>query len=216
MKNISIGIQALMAIAIVVLYILYFTQNSSTKASTEKEAKVIAEEAPQEEDKSQDQADLPNFAYINSDTLLKKYEYYQKIQKQLENRRASLEATFKNRQTNLQNEVMNFQKSISEGTINEQTARQTQQDLMQKEQNLIKEGQQQESYLIKEEQNLSKELNEKIAKFLEQFAEKNGYEMIFSFSRNTMAVGIMHANPELNVTEQVIIELNEAYKAEQK
>ena len=220
MKNISTGIQAILAIAIIVLYILHFTQGSSPKTSPdtnpkEDTSRKATEETSQEETSSQKSTDAPRFAFVNSDTLVEKYEYYQTVQKQFQNKRASLEAVFRNRKTNFDNQVLAFQKSISQGTMDEQTAIQTQERLKQEEMNIIKDSQAQESNLIQEEQTKSKELNSQIANFLKRYAEDNGYDMIFSFSKNSLAVGVMYGDPEHNVTKEVIKGLNDEYKAKQ-
>lgn len=219
MKNTSIGIQAILAVAVIVLYILHFTQGSSPKTSLEskpkeKTSEEINEEAPQEDNTTQKSTDNSRFAFVNSDTLVEKYEYYQTIQKQLESKRASFEATFRNREKSLQNEMMAFQQSVQTGAMNEQTAMLKQEELLKKRDNFVQDGKNQESYLIKEEQSMGKKINDKISDFLKRFAEENGYAMIFSYTKNSLAIGVMHGAPELNVTNEVIKKLNEEYKAE--
>lgn len=215
MKNIAI--QAILAIAIIVLYILHFSQDPSQKTTVEnkvgqEDSVKVSEETPKENKKSTEL----NFAYVNVDTLLKKYEYYNVIQNQIESKRASFEATFRNRQKSLQQESMAFQQSVQAGTIDEQTARQTYESLQQKEQAFMQDGKKQEENLLKESEALSKKLNEKVSSFLKKFAEQNGYDMIFSFSLNSTSVGVMHGSPQLDVTNEVVKGLNEEYQAEKK
>ena len=195
---------------------MHFTQGSSPKAKAKEDASVkTSEETSQEEIPSQKSADNPRFAFVNSDTLVEKYEYYQTVQKQLENKRASFEATFRNREKTLQNEMMAFQQSVQSGAMTEQTAMLKQEELLKKRDNFMQDGKNQESYLIKEEQSMGKKLNDKISDFLKRYADENGYDMIFSFSKSSLAVGVMHGSPKLNVTKEVIKGLNEEHKAEQ-
>ncbi|MDX2302477.1 MAG: OmpH family outer membrane protein [Microscillaceae bacterium] len=218
MKNISIAIQAVLSVAILVLYVLFFSQKSgsTTGNSALKSPEKTVVKAEKKKEKSSIPSSSPRFAYLNSDTLLAKYEFYQKIQKQIENRRSSFESSMRNSQSAFQNEVMSFQRSLQEGKINEQTARQTEQNLMKKEQSLAQEGQNLENKLFEETKKLNKELHDRVTDFLRRFAEENDYQIIFSYSANALSAGVMHADPSLEVTNEVVKGLNEEYKAEKK
>src|SRR5690606_35390863 len=73
-------------------------------------------------------------AYINSDTVLKYYEFLKVNRKQLEDKSSQMEQDLRNRMTGLQNEIAAYQRNVSSMTLGQVKA--TEEDLGKKQQNL--------------------------------------------------------------------------------
>lgn len=220
MKQLSTIYQALLGLAVIILFFLHFSGNSSSEANqdagqtpdSDTLASSLPEAGTEEEVKPKSSVSM---AYVNTDSLLLQYEYYIKIEKQLANRRRAMEADVQNRQNQLQDEVIQFQQSLQTGSITEEIARQTQEGLMKKEQNLLEYSQGLEKTYVEEETKMNKELNRRVKEFVAKFSDENGYDFIFGYSLSTVAQGVLHGNVAYDVTQEIIKGLNTSYQAEQ-
>src|SRR6218665_1255463 len=75
--------------------------------------------------------------YVNTDTLLNKYDYYKDIIKASENKRFQLENDLANKARTFQNKVAFFQQRAQQGHMTQEQAQTTQMQLQQEEQNLM-------------------------------------------------------------------------------
>jgi outer membrane protein len=145
--------------------------------------------------------------YVNSDSLLSKYNYVKDVNKTLNDKGNAAKAEVQSRRDNLQREVAEYQKNASTMAAND---RQT------TEQRLQREGQAEQAY----EQNTSAEiqdaqakatakLDDKIAEYVKQYAKDKGYKMVLTYSKNGSSV--IYGDPSLDVTADVVKGLNDAY-----
>lgn len=154
------------------------------------------------------------FAYVNTDTLLVNYDFYKELKKDLETRQRIIESDLRNRQTTFQTEVQSYQKTVGGMTMDQ--AKQTEQNLALKEQELRKYGQSIETEYLKEQQKLNEKLNDNMNDVLKKYADEKGYTFIFGYSKANNAVGMIYGQPSLEVTQEVLKVLNEEYKKGQK
>ena len=96
MKNTSLVINIVLGIAVIVLYILHFMGNSSSSPVSESGSEFNGK-------------DGLSIAYVNSDSLLKNYDYFKELEKQFNEKRDKLNAEYQNRGMGLQREIENFQ-----------------------------------------------------------------------------------------------------------
>ena len=75
--------------------------------------------------------------YVNTDTLLNNYDYYKDVVKEFQNKQFQLENELQRKGQSFQNEVALFQRRVQAGGMSQEQAQTTQQQLAQKEQNLI-------------------------------------------------------------------------------
>lgn len=145
--------------------------------------------------------------YINSDSLLSKYNYVKDVNKKLNDKGNAAKAEVQSRRDALQREVAEYQKSASTMPADQ---RQT------TEQRLQREGQAEQAY----EQNTSAEiqdtqakatakLDDKIAEYVKQYAKDKGYKLVLTYSKNGSSV--IYGDPSLDVTADVVKGLNDAY-----
>ena len=150
--------------------------------------------------------------YINSDTLLSKYNYSKDMNKRLEDKGKASQGDLQAKGQAFQREVAEYQKNAATLPADQRQA--TEQRLQRKNQEL--QGYQQNA--AAEFQNAQATENakqyDKIADFTKAYAKEKGYKLVLTFSKANPTV--LYGDPSLDVTADVVKRLNEAYAKEKK
>ena len=194
-NNISIGLNVVLLIAVVVLYVLHFSGEGDTSEQTD-----VVESTP---------VDL-SIAYVNSDSLLKNYDFFKELEKQLIEKRDKLNAEYQNRAEGLQKEIQNFQTTAPNMTMAQ--GRAVEEDLRKKQQNLMMYQEQLGQQLMQEEAKMNTELYDKVSDYLHEYGLTKDLQIVLTYTKGS---GVLYANEGLDITDQIIVGLNDAYKAEQ-
>jgi outer membrane protein len=194
MKNLSIVLNIVLLVAVAVLFYLHFSTHSSQPASSGSDSGVIS--------------DL-KIAYINSDTVLKYYEYLKVNKEKLEAKTKKMNDDYRNRVLSLQNEIQAYQRNVSNMTLGQ--ARSAEEDLGKKQQNLQLYEQSLTQQLMQEENKLNKELYDRITKFLKTYGKEKGLQVVFKFDQTS---DVLFGGEPLDISQDVINGLNEQYKTE--
>ncbi|MGB3180852.1 MAG: OmpH family outer membrane protein [Cyclobacteriaceae bacterium] len=195
MKNLSLILNLVLLVAVAVLFYLHFSTNN-----------VSAEPANAMGSYSGKQ-DL-RVAYINSDSLLKHYDYMEEVTAELEETRGKLENEYKNRAEGLQQEITNFQRTMNSMTMAQ--AKAVQEDLVQKQQNLARYQENLGQQLMQEEASKQNELYDRVATYLEEFGTENNLELVLTYTKGS---GVLFASDSLDITTAVIDGLNSEYNS---
>jgi len=198
MKNISLVVNAVLVIAVVVLFYLQF---KGQNASPDKEE--VAEIAA-----STVQYQL---AFIRSDSVLKNYDYFNTIRTQLEEKSRKYDQEYRNRAQGLQTEINNYQRNAQNLTMGQ--ARAVEEDLVKKEQNLRMYQESLAQDLMNEESKMNQELYNRITGFLKKYGQEMGFQIVFKFDTSS---DVLYAGESMDITNEVIAGLNEAYKKEKE
>jgi outer membrane protein len=195
-KNLSTVLSVVLLAAVAVLFYLVLSNKS---ASSEPEVASL--------DSSIDRisGDL-SIAYVNSDTLLSKYEYFKDISSDLEKKRAKLESEYRNRAEGLQREIQNFQNTAQNMTMNQ--ARAKEEELTVKQQNLYQYQQTLGQQLVEEETKLNEQLYNAVSGYLSEFSGSNKYHLVLTYTKGS---GVLYADKRLDITDEVIKGLNKSY-----
>jgi len=194
-KNTSIIINVVLGIAVIILYILHFTGNSGSPAVTESGSAL--------------NMDGLSIAYVNSDSLLKNYDYFKDLEKQFNEKRDKLNAEYQNRGMGLQREIQNFQATA--GNMTQNQARAVQEDLSKKQQNLMMYQEQLGQQLMQEEARMNTALYDKVAAYLREYGLNKNLHLVLTYTKGS---GVLYANDSLDITNEVMVGLNDAYKKE--
>lgn len=192
MKNISLIINILLAIAVGVLYYLHFAGKPATGSDTGASSGYGG--------------DL-KLAYINSDTVLKYYDYFKVNREKLEAKGKQMDTDFRNRAQGLQREINNYQNTVANLTIGQ--ARALEEDLTKKQQNLRVYQESLAQELSIEESNLNQELYKKITTYLKDYGTQKGIQIVFKFDPSS---DLLFVGDSLDITKDIISGLNESYK----
>lgn len=191
MKNISLALNAVLLVAVGVLYYFQFSGTKSGNA-----AGTIG-------------GSPSKIAYINSDSVLKYYEFTKVNVSKLEEKGKRMEQDLKNRAMSLQNEIENYQRTRNSLTIGQAQA--IEEDLGKKQQN-FQMYQQSAAQQIDEDQNkMSRELYEKVTMFLNKYGKDNGLQMVLKYNPSS---DLLFVSDSLDITKQVVEGLNAAFKNE--
>lgn len=192
-NNLSIVLNVVLLVAVIVLYVLHFSGKS---ASEDNDASVIGSVNPE------------NFsiAYVNSDSLLKNYDFFKELENQLISKRDKLTSEYQNRAEGLQKEIANFQSTAGNMTISQ--ARAVEEDLQKKQQNLMMYQEQLGQQLRGEEAKMNTELYGKVSDYLRDFGLNKNLQLVLTYTKGS---GVLYANDSLDITDQVLVGLNEAY-----
>ncbi len=193
MKNLSNILIAILFIAVAVLYFLHFSNHKCSNEQAEG-AETVAN------------YDGMGMAYVNSDSLLTKYEYFKEIQEKLIDKRDILNKEYQTRAEGLQKEIVNFQNSAGNMTMNQAQA--VQDDLKRKQQNLMMYQEQLSQQLMKEENQMNGELYDKISDYLRIYGQENDLILVLTYSKGS---GVLYASDSLDITDSVIVGLNKEY-----
>jgi outer membrane protein len=195
MKNLSLILNIVLLIAVGVLYYLHFAnpKSATSTGSTANDAVL---------------SDL-KIAYINSDTVLKYYDYLKVNKQQLEAKTEKLGLDFRNRAQGLQNEVNAYQRSMNSMTIGQ--VRATEENLQKKQQNLQMYQQTLQQQLMQEEAELQKQLYDRITNFLKDYSVQKGLQVVLKYDPTS---DMLYGGNALDISQDVITGLNDAYKAE--
>lgn len=192
MKNLSLILNAVLLVAVGVLFYFHFAGTKPAASTGESgftgELKV---------------------AFINSDSVLKHYDYLETNKKVLEEKTKKLEQEYRNRAIGLQNEITSYQRNVSSMTMGQVKA--VEEDLGKKQQNLQLYQQSLGQQLAEEEGKLNKELYDRITAFCKKYGTENGYQIVLKFDPSS---DVLFAGEALNISDAVTKGLNEEYATE--
>lgn len=193
MKNLSLILNGILAVAVIYLYVLHFSGDQPAQAE---ETTSVASSS----------AGIPKIAYVNSDTLLEYYDFFQDKRAELEEKAQKLQADYETRAKGLQSEIATFQRNAGSMTMNQ--ARAVEEDLVKKQQNLAQYQQNLSAELMQEEAKVNEELYEKVAEYLEEYGEEENFKVVLTYTKNS---GVLYADDSLDITRVVVDKLNERY-----
>lgn len=192
MKNISLVLNAVLLVAVGVLYFLQFSGSKSASSANGASVKNVS------------------VAYVNSDTVLKYYEYVKVNRDRLEGKGKKLDQELKNRAQALQGEFESYQRNVSSMTIGQ--ARAVEEDLGKKRQNLQMYQESLNQEMLVEQDKMTKELYEKITGYLKTYGKERGLQAVFKFDASS---DLLYGGDSLDISKEVVKGLNEAYKLEE-
>jgi outer membrane protein len=193
MKNLSLILNAILFVAVGVLYFMFLSGKKDGSASSVKAPSGL------------------KIAYINSDTVLKYYDYFKDNKSILEAKGKRLESDLQNRAQSLQNDITAYQRNVSNLTIGQ--AKAVEEDLQKKQQNFRLYQQSVEQELINDQNKTNVALYGKITDFLKKYAQESNLEVVLKFDTSS---DVLYGNPGIDISQDVIKGLNEQYKADQQ
>lgn len=157
-------------------------------------------------------SDKEAIVYVNSDTLLSKYEYAKDMGKRLESKGKSAQSDLASRGQAFQREVADYQKN--QATMAADQRQKTEQRLQREQQELQTYQQNASADFQNSQATENGKLYDKIADFAKSYAKEKGYKMVLTYSKANPTV--LYGDPALDVTADVVQKLNEAYAKERK
>lgn len=189
MNKIQICVDSILAVAVVALFVLFFTQKPAEK---------VLAAAPTE-------GAMP-VAYLNLDSLLVNYTFAVEAADRLMAKQEDARLKLNTKVRTLQNEMGDFQRKLENNAfLSRERAEQEQQRLLRKQAELEQLEQQLTQEIMLENQNLNLQLADTLDNFLKQFNADGRYHMILS---NQGRDNVLMADKSYDITEEVIAALN--------
>jgi outer membrane protein len=196
MKQFVLPLNILLALAVAVLYFLHFSGGKKpvVQAAAGKSDSTVA-------------AAPARIAYVDLDSIQEKYEYYKEKMADFEKKKDNADRDLNSAFQKIENERVAF---IQKGqSITQVEAENFQREYTRKMQNLENQKRNLENTIQNEGVKTMEELKKKINEFLEEYNKSRGYSYIFSYSSNINM--LFYKDTALNITNEVILGLNDAY-----
>lgn len=201
MNKTQILIDSILAVGIITLFALFFTQKPAGEASVSTENAPVAE------------GNLP-IAYLNLDSVLTQYQFAVEASDKLMNKQEDARLKLNTKARTLQSEAADFQKKLENGAfMSRDRAEQKQQELMKKQQDLQELEAKLTNDIMLENQKLNMQLADTINNFLSEFNADGRYQVIFS---NAGKDNILQAAAGYDITAEVVSALNARYNNKKK
>ena len=186
--KLSLILNIAMVPAVALLYVLYFMKPAPGAASGNSS---------------------PALAYVNIDTLLQRYTYYQTALEKFEKKRSAMENDLGQRSRSIEEEYMRAQEKARAGNLNQTQMQELEQELLKKQQELLAYKEEREQSLHEENQNMSAELLKNISGYLKEMNREKQYQFVLGYTREG---GILLADERLDITEKVTEGLNRKHE----
>lgn len=167
--------------------------------------------APAKQEKTVDASSLPNYRYVDLDTLLTKYILAKDYNEEMMRMQENLENETKKHQTSLQSFATQIQnKAQNNGYLSQESFDTDQQKLASMQANAEKSvGVMQQKY-AESAAKAQQAVNDSIISFIEEYNKKHGYDAIFN------KAAALHFNPDLDITDEIVEGLNARYNKVKK
>lgn len=197
MKNLNYIINGVLAVAVIVLYVLNFTsKNNKETASFESSGSVV------------EMATLP-IAYVNTDSLLRAYNFAKDMDEALVRKQENAKLTINQQMRKLDQEVSEFQRKVENNAfLTRERGEQEQARLIKKEQDIRQQSDRLAAELALEQQTMNEKLRDNIYSFLKEYNAVKKYQIIMANNSND---NIMLADKAYDITNEVVLELNKRY-----
>lgn len=203
-------ITAVLGIAVVILFILQFTGKNNDVVTSKEETpteEVIPTETEEAPTKSFGNLKI---AFVNSDTVTKNYDYNKKLTSELMAKQASAENKLKKAASKLQADFAKFQQEAP--IMGQSELERKQMEFMQREQEIGMMEQELAGKLADKGYEANYNYVMTTDEYLQKIGKSLGYDYIIGYRVGDL---IMYANPEFDITDQVLELLNKEYNAAQ-
>lgn len=200
MKNISWLINGILVIAVAILYYLHFSRvDQNVKSSETPELATLEKEVASEGNLK--------IAYVNIDSLQKKYALYEELIQQLKSKQKRYERELASKTKAFEEKVIAFQKDAP--TMSQFEGQTKQQELAEEEQKLYSLREEFSTQFQNEELKLNDKFQQTVKDYLTQLNDEANYDLIIGSSQLGSMI-LDYAN-RIDITDTLIDGLNVEY-----
>lgn len=152
-------------------------------------------------------------AYIQVDTLMSEYLLAEELRNTFQAKANKAERELNAKAQKLEQDMIDAQEKVQKGLVTRATAEQLQQTLAQQQQELMNTRDRMMAELAEEEQVMNNRIYYAVMDYLSEFNADYKYSMILS---TTASGPILHAQPAMNITQEVLAALNQKYNSEKE
>ena len=199
MKNLSLILNAVLAVALGVLFKLHFTlRNEVNKINSQPVAA---------------KSGVGQMVFVNMDSLYVKYDQYADVKAQMEEKQKKMEAELAVKKNSYERAVADYQEKAQKGLLLRSEMAKIEQQLMSDQQNLQHLAETLQGQLAEESQVANRKLFNSLVEYLKEYNKNGKFPYIISHAYGS---NLLYASDSLDITNDVIKGLNEKYKSEHK
>jgi outer membrane protein len=199
MKNLSLIINAILTIAVIILFILVLGKKSNIVLNQSVSGK-----------NALNMSKLP-IAYVNVDSLLLHYQFAKDANESLIRKQEESRLKINTMARQLQGEMSDFQRKLENNAfLSRDRAQQEQTRLQKKQQDLQEMDGNLSKQLVQVQQKMSEQLRDTINAFMKEYNSDHKYQLIIS---NTSSDNILYADKAYDITAEVTKLLNARFAA---
>ena len=149
---------------------------------------------------------LPNYRYVDLDTVLAKYALAKDYNEEMMRMQSSMESTMRTHEKRLQSQAAVIQNKMNNnGYLTRESYEQDQSSLNSMQAEAQKQAATLQSNFEQQALQAQKNVNDSINAFIEEYNKSRGYDAIF------FKAATLYINPALDVTDEVVEGLNARY-----
>jgi len=198
MKNLSLLFNAVLLVAVFVLYVFHFTKPANAPGS-----------APSATHAKGDSSQNSKTAYVYIDSLQLNYALYNDMRTQLEGKQATLKNELETKAASLQKRMMDLEDKKAKVLITQKDFEAKAQQLTEEQQKLMELKDNYSQKFMVEQNDMNKRLYDSVYSYLKDLSKQYNYQYIFG---HAMGGHILYADQGLNITKMVVDGLNQRYK----
>ncbi|CAL68240.1 OmpH family outer membrane protein [Christiangramia forsetii] len=149
-------------------------------------------------------------AYVDTTVLIKEYKEMKDVEADFTSKSDSVRSQLDSAAKAFQEEVQAYQSQMN--SMSESQRKEKEQELMQKQQMLQQQQQMVGNRLREESNSVMDSVVTKIKDYVKDYGEENNYTYIFGSNESA---NIMYAEEGLDITQDILTELNEGYGGEE-
>jgi outer membrane protein len=200
--NLVLIIEGVLLIAVAVLFILFFTKNTSA--------------SPEAAEGISETGDVPvagngETVFVSVDSLIQNYQFAIDLTAELEETTKKLDAELSNRQRKFQTDVTDFQNKAQKGLETRAKLAEMEQQLGLDQQNIYQLGEQYRMQIAEERMVMERKVLQAVMDYLKEYNKSKGYQYIMG---STFDYNMLYASPANDITKSVLEGLNAKYNAE--
>ena len=198
MKNtpLILSVIALVAVAALAAVTLFSGKKSGAQGAENSESAVVAKGA---------------IVYFNLDKVITDYDMANDLRSVVESKVQGIQEEVNRRGNKLQSDVNSFQEKMNKGLMLRSAAEVQAQKLDQQRNDFNAYANQKQQEIAEEQQVMMNNIGDAIKKFLDAYAAENHYAMILATQGDILPAPVAAGDSSLDVTEDIIVKLNEAY-----
>lgn len=191
-------VSGLLAVAVIILFILHFNSNSSSKEENGKNLSILNDSS----------ITLP-IGYVNVDSLLVNYNFAKDLNESLLRKEESTRATLNQRENQINSAAQEFERKLRNNAfLSQERAQQEQERIMKMNQEYQQLAERLSQEFLLEQQKLNLQMEDTIKVRIEEFNKTRNFEIIFS---NISTSTLIYAKDKYDITDEVIQFLNNKY-----
>lgn len=149
--------------------------------------------------------------YVNLDRILAEYDMANELRSVVETKVQSIQQEVTRRGNKLQKDVNTFQEKIDKGLLTRSVAEVQGQKLQEQQNEFQNYAAQKQQEIAEEEAVMTNKIADAIKTYIDKYNEEKGYAMILSCQGDLLPLPVVTAEASLDITDDVIAGLNEAY-----